>query len=175
MPAALRQPHVILPVVGQVPDNRSGFGRHFTVERKGIRFFEPAAAVSGFDAVFVWHAAPHAGGEALPDPRIPSRFQLVPIGVPIVKIADHGNLLGIRRPHAEMGPGTPVGGGDMGAEFVVESKMVAFVEQINVVFAQQRNALLDMCPSCRQFSMPSITWWMPEIGICTQSGLLFSS
>jgi hypothetical protein len=55
--------------------------------------------------------------------------------VPVVEVSQHRNALGIGGPDGEIGSLDIVDASGMGAELFVQSKVTAFVKQIDVVIA----------------------------------------
>jgi hypothetical protein len=57
----------------------------------------------------------------------------VGIVVPIIEIANDGNLLRVWRPHAERSSGFPIEGSEMRPELVIGAVIPAFVKEVEVV------------------------------------------
>ena len=57
--------------------------------------------------------------------------------VPAIKVADHGNRAGVRRPNSKVGARLSRGRGDVRAQLVVNPVVRAFVEEMEVLLGQQ--------------------------------------
>ena len=57
--------------------------------------------------------------------------------VPIVEFPDDAHALGVGRPDGEAHAGDPVDAAHLGAQFVVSAAVIAFVEQMQIGFAQR--------------------------------------
>jgi hypothetical protein len=83
-------------------------------------------------------ALPHAGNENFPDARRAEQPHRVKASVPIVKIADDADALGVRRPHGKTGAVNAVNRAQLRAELVINFPLVAFAKQKQIGFAQRR-------------------------------------
>ena len=57
--------------------------------------------------------------------------------VPAIEIAHDENLLGVRRPDGEVCSRSTILVGGPGAELVVESKMVPFVKEVDIIIREK--------------------------------------
>jgi hypothetical protein len=75
--------------------------------------------------------------ERFPDSGLSARMHGMCGGVPPVEVAHHVHLLGIRPPHREIRSGLAVDGSQVRSQVLVKPHMASFVEQIQIVIAQQ--------------------------------------
>ncbi len=96
-------PFVVGPLeIGDVPDNRGGFGAKFGVEAVGVGLLDQVAVGSALDFKFVHFSLREVRDEELPDSRGASVAHRVPAAVPMVEVADHAHPHGVGRPDREV-------------------------------------------------------------------------
>src|ERR1700692_2035052 len=115
------------------------------------------------NVVFVQRAVANARHEALPDPRLFARLQLVRVLVPEIEIADDADRVGVGRPDRESRPLRLLR--QVRAHLLVEVAVGALVEKMQVERGEQRGR--DHAGAMRSR--------MPRSGMRTQSGLVLSS
>src|SRR6185295_9404203 len=81
--------------------------------------------------------------KARPDSGRPYGTERKLVPPPIIEIADHGNAAGARRPDCEPRPGSPLMLAEVAAHRLVEPRMRAFVQQVEVVARQERYGSLS--------------------------------
>ncbi len=133
---------MVLPFVIQIPDNGGRFGRGFVHEGVRVGFIHPVHVVAGLDVVFVDASFAYSGNETLPDARVATRPQGVGGLVPAVKVADDGYPFRVRRPDRKIGSFHPFACQEVCSQFVVQPKVRAFVEQVNVMVRQQAEVIV---------------------------------
>src|SRR5262245_4716080 len=137
----LRHPFLITPGVGHVPYQRDGERRHLVQEANRIGLVDAIIVVLRDKMVLVDVAGLDSFNDALPDARLGARPQLVLSLVPVVEVSNYRYLARVRRPDREGGTNDLVVlHNGMCPEFVVKLKMVAFVEEINVLLGKQGGA-----------------------------------
>ena len=114
-----------------VHDARGG-RRYLGVERVGVGLEKHVAAARA-KLELVEIALGDAGHEHLPDAGRAVTLHLVHQAVPVVERTDHGDALGVRRPHREGDAGNRADLPRMGAEPLVDAVMVALAEQALIV------------------------------------------
>ncbi len=166
--AAGGQPVVVLPLVAGAVDDRCGLRRHLCRERERVGL-EAKLAVAPDDLELVLRALARAGDDGVPDAGRAGRLEQVDVAVPAVPVADHRDLLGVRRPHGERHAAVD----EMGAELLVDPLVPALAREMEVELTQpaagRRRGRLR-----HQNSASSIRR-IPATGIPTQSGRLSSS
>ena len=75
------------------------------------------------------------------------------LGIPVVEVADHGDALGIRSPHGEVRTPLAVALCNVRAEFLEEPRVLALVEQMQVVRGQQGRGLFLGRQRCHSFAL----------------------
>ncbi len=119
MALAFAHPFVIIPVVGQVPDDGGCPGRHFTIRGKGVRLFSAIAMHTGRYMIFIKGSIAHPGYEAFPNSRIAARLKLEAFLLPSVEVTHDVNLFGIWRPYGEVSAVFAIYTGRMCAESII--------------------------------------------------------
>ena len=127
-------PGGILPVVLEIPDDGGGVGRGFPIKGEGIALVGAVVGHARSDVVFVMRPLAKAGNEAFVDARgIVAHGHGMVFGFPAVKVADHGDGLGIGGPDREMGAGRAVHGHERRTELVGQIEMVPLLKQVDIV------------------------------------------
>ena len=132
-----RHPGAVAPLVLEGRDAGARARRLLGVERERVGLLDDVARAR-LDPVLVAVAARGAGHEALEDPRPRARAQRVARRVPAVPVADHGHARGVRRPHREVRAGPALLLARVGAELLPEPEVAPFVEEVEVVVAEER-------------------------------------
>ena len=136
---ALPHPRLVVPDMRRgIGDDGCGGGRRLGRTRQRIGLQRQTRAIRTDDGILVARARsetrdeqlPHAGRKAQPH-RIPPR-------IPGVEITDHGDGARIRRPDGEAHTGDAIDRRHVGAKMRRQFEMPAFVEQMQIEFAQQR-------------------------------------
>ncbi len=83
--------------------------------------------VSGFDV----------GNESFPNAGLAARVESVRDPVPVVETAYDGDSFGIGSPDVEPGALLAFMGAEMAPEVVIKTKVTSFVEQIQIVIAEE--------------------------------------
>lgn len=131
--APIVHPRLIVPGVGaEIGDDRGGFGAGFLLEAVGIGFFVDVSVVV-FDFVFVSIACGDFRDEEFPDSRR-AFAHLVLATVPVVEVAEKGDVAGGGCPDGKVDARDSVLDGEVGTEFFVDAVMVAFAEEVKVKF-----------------------------------------
>ena len=137
--APARHPVGVAPLVVERPDARRGAWRLLAEEGERIALVRHRRAVARHDAVLVGLAVARRGREPLPDAgAVPARRSGSALGVPAVPVADHRHRARVRRPDREL-RARPRGVA-MAAEVLVQARVRALAEQVDVVVAQHRNS-----------------------------------
>ncbi len=135
-PIARGHPVLVAPLVVEAPDDGSGAWRMLVPEADRIGLIDAIAVMVGDDVVFVESALSHAGNKANPDARRALGVE-PPAGlVPAVEVAHHENLLCARSPDGELRSGNAIANAQVRPEFFVKPIVVAFVEEIIILFAE---------------------------------------
>src|SRR5262249_20434907 len=95
--------------------------------------------VAGGDGVFVQGPGPDVRDEALPNPGGAPQLEKLLVPPPPVEIADDRNLLGVGGPDGEVRAGRSVALAHMGPQLLVDSVVVPFSQEIEVVVGQKRS------------------------------------
>ena len=133
--APIVHPGLVIPGVGaQISDDRGGFGAGFLLESVGIGFFVDVSGVV-FDFVFISIAYGDFRHEEFPDSRW-AFAHLVLATVPVVEVAEQGDVAGGGCPDGKVDAGDAVLGGEVGTEFFVDAVVVAFAEEVKVKFGE---------------------------------------
>ena len=88
---ARRHPVGVAPVVGQVPQDRSGPRRHFGAEGEGVGLLQHRSRPRR-DGEFVDITRRGVGDHAFPDPRPAAHLEDVGAGIPRVEVTDDADL-----------------------------------------------------------------------------------
>ena len=134
--AALVHPIVVAPlVVIQVGHDRGGFGAHFLLESVGIALFVNVP-FPVFDLEFVGISCFHAGDEQIPNAAV--HFpHLVLAAVPVVEIAQDGNITRVGGPNGEVNAADSFNFREVGPQFFVNAVVIAFAKEVNVKIGDQ--------------------------------------
>src|SRR5579875_4158885 len=164
--AALLHPGPIAPMIIEIPDDGSGARRYLLIEGERIALIDLITVIVRDNMVLVGDAGTDAGKEAAPDAGAALGMKAILALGPAVEIADDGDLFRCRRPHGEMRAGDAIARAGMRAQFAIEPTMTALVEQVQILFAQQRFSLQDQCFRQIQFfdhEALSVQWlnWNP--------------
>ncbi len=136
-------PRVIAPGVVEVPDDRGRVGRQLPEKGEGVPLVDHVPIVIRDDVVFVDGPFPDLRDEAFPDSRaIPACGQRVSLGIPLVEVPDDGDLGGVGGPDGEIRPLDTTVLDHVGAQLLIEAKVIAFLEQVDVVIRQQTKTRL---------------------------------
>ncbi len=103
------------------------------MKAEGVGFIHPIIIQAGLQVIFIYGALADTRQEAFPEAGLSARRQRMAGFFPAVEIAHDKNLFGVRGPDGKIRPGLSVGLHDMGAQFVIESEMIAFVKEIQVI------------------------------------------
>src|SRR3990172_6619613 len=131
-------PVFVAPLVVKVPDHQSGARRRFVMECKRVGLVGPIAAMSRGDVILVDGAFSRTRYETLPDSRSVARAEGMGGVIPAVEITNHVHRSGVGSPDGEVGSLLSLRLVKTRAQFFVETKVVSFVEEVNVVVAQVR-------------------------------------
>ena len=134
-----RHPVLVVPLIIEIPDDRSRMGWRLGMKCKWVRFVDFIAVVTRYHMVFVGIAMPNMWNKALPDARLAARIQLVAGLVPTVKRAHNINLFRIRRPYGEVGAFGSIDDACMRAKTLVQLQVTAFVKEVQIVIGEQRH------------------------------------
>ncbi len=135
-------PFGISPLVIQIPHDRRGFRRDFVEDRERIGLVHLIAIEAREDVVLVESSFGHLGKKTFPDAGLPLGAERVAPFVPAIEVSHDGDLLGIGRPHGEIGAASTAGLDGMGPQLFVEAKMTSLVEEIEIVVGDQADRLL---------------------------------
>src|ERR1019366_10527204 len=102
-PRSPAHPRTVAPAIVALVDDAGGAGWVVRSPRQGIRL-EDAHPVAAGDQELVAHARTDPGAEQLPHARAPEHPHWPGARIPEVRVADHADAEGIRRPHAERRP-----------------------------------------------------------------------
>ena len=155
---ARTHPLVVAPFVLGVPDDRRGARRNLVVEGERVSLVDPVHVIARTDVVLVHRAAAEIGDEGFPDARVLMRLHGMQLGIPVVEVADHGDALGIGSPHGELRTALAVALGSVRAEFLEEPRVLALVEQMQIVRGQQGCGLFLGRQRCHSFGL--LKAWM---------------
>ena len=137
VPVAPGHPLLVFPGIIQVPHDGGGARRAFEKKGKGVRFVNPVAAVARDDVILVQRAFAQPGDQAFPESGLGSLPQGVARLVPLVEIPGYGDLFRIRSPHGKIGPLLSLLPDQMGPQFVVETVLIPFIEEVEIVVGEQ--------------------------------------
>src|SRR5687767_14284237 len=90
--APVLHPQMVVPVVGQIPDDGSGARRSFRMKSEGIGFVDTIIVVTRYHMILVRFALPDTGNESFPYPGIPARMQFMAVLVPAIEMPHHIDL-----------------------------------------------------------------------------------
>ncbi len=99
----LRDPVGVRPLVPRLVDHRGRLRRHLGGERDRVGL-DPEQAVGALDLVLVLVALARLRHDAVPDPGGAGGPKRMHAPVPLVPVADDGDLARVRRPHRERDP-----------------------------------------------------------------------
>ena len=133
---AIGHPFMVVPRVVEIPDDRSGFWRHFVEYRQRVSFIDSVTVEPRDDAIFVKSPLAHVGKKPFPYAGLALGYKGVAILMPLIEITHDENLLGIRRPNGEIGAGV-FSGNEVSAELLVKAKVAALIKKIEIVLVQQ--------------------------------------
>ena len=147
--AAIAQPRAVGPFEFLVvPDDGGVLRRQFEEESERISLHHDVAVrVANFE--FVERALAHAGNENLPHARSAETAHRMKAPVPVIEIADDTDALRIRRPDGEARAGHAIDHAQLRAELVVDLPLIAFAEEIKILFAQRRQKRIRIAHSPR--------------------------
>ena len=134
-------PALVAPVVAQVPDDGGRPRRNLVLEGVGIGLVHAVALIARRHVVFVHRARAQLGDESFPDAGAAGHAQGMAGLVPGIELADDRDRVGVRRPHREVGAALAIDGGRVRAQFLVEPVVIALVEQVEIVVAQEREVI----------------------------------
>src|SRR5919197_2057992 len=134
-------PAVIAPVVIDVPDDRGRPRRDFVLEGIWVGLVDAVSLISRGDVVLVDGSVAYLRDEAFPNAGVVAWPQVMAVLVPAIKVADHRYRVGIGGPHREISAVLPASLGQVRAQLVMEAVVVALIEQVEVVVAQQREVV----------------------------------
>jgi len=132
----LGHPRLIVPLIIQVPNDRGELGRDLVEDGVGVGLVDRVTIEARTDVILVERALADVRNEAFPDARGTLGLQTVTSFLPAVELANDTDVIGVGRPHREVGAIVAVGAGDaaardhMSAQFIVQPKVAALVEQI---------------------------------------------
>src|SRR5436190_16300028 len=106
--SALRHPVSIIPLIIERPYLRGSVRRRFRVECERVGFIDAISMESGGHMVLVGGSNVDVGDKALPNSGLTSRPHLNAGFFPSVEIAHYINVVRIRRPYGEVGPGRSI-------------------------------------------------------------------
>ena len=124
-------------VAGQVPDHRTGLQAVLVVKRERVAL-ELDAAVRPEHLELVVRPLSHAGQENFPDAAAEQFAHGVHPAVPMVEVAHDADAPCVRRPDGEGAAAHAFRLADVRAQPVVEAVVVAFGEEVQIQFAQDR-------------------------------------
>ncbi len=132
--AAAAHPQAVLPhVAGEVGEAGGGSRGALAPEGVGVGLVLLGAVVAQ-DVELVQLALGGAGDEALPHAAVRGLGQGVGLGVPLVELADDGDLADAGGPHGEGVAVPAVDGGPVGTHLLPAAVPVALGQQVKVVF-----------------------------------------
>jgi len=178
----VRHPVAVTPFVGEVVDDGGGRRRVFGAEseRVGPERFSAEVALDG-ELVAVTFGS--ARDEALPDPGAFEVGERTGGPVPAVEVAGDAHRTCVGSPNGERHPGLALLLDEVRSQVVIEAGVGAFVEEVEVVRAEERTrfgglAFGGMVPSedgGQSSTAISMSSRMPRSGISTQAGRLSRS
>src|SRR6266487_969250 len=86
-------PFLILPLVIQIPNDRSGFGRDLMKESVGIRLVDLVIIVARDDVIFVMTPLPYAGDKRFPNSGLTSCVERMAFFIPAVEVAHDEHVI----------------------------------------------------------------------------------
>ncbi|MCY1519870.1 hypothetical protein D9M68_546340 [compost metagenome] len=130
-------PVLVLPVEHQgLHHPRTGGRRHLPGEGDRVGL-ERQQAIRAEDFVFVQLTGAQARNEQFPDPGRVAQAHGMAAAIPAIEFAHHRHPSGIRRPDSETHAGNSILLQQLGAQAAAQVTVVAFVEEVEVHFAQQ--------------------------------------
>jgi hypothetical protein len=136
-------PGAVPPSVLEVPHDRTRPRRHLLPHREGVGLVDAVAGQPAQEVVLVDRPAPDARDERLPEAGVLDPGERMAVLAPAVEVAHHPHRLGVGGEDGERGPGHSVHDARMRAQPLVEPRVVALVEQVEVVRREER------CPVAR--------------------------
>ncbi len=141
-------PRFVTPVMFKVPDDGRGIRRLLGIHGKGIALIDTVSTMFGNDMILVDGTEADPRHKTFPDAGgILSDLQAMRCFVPIVEVANDGDLLRVRRPYRKVGPFDAVQVDPVRAQFVGEREMIALFEQVYVVFGQETPCIHNVIAS----------------------------
>src|SRR5215468_6280614 len=141
-------PVAVVPLVVEIPDNRRGAGRLLVKEAEGVSLVSAVAMVIRLDVKLVERPLAHAGHEAFPDAGTPTRPKYMSLRVPLIERANDGNFACVRSPHTKTRSWAAPRIHHVSPEFFVHAVVAAFVEQVEVLLAEQRDVIVHEAGGC---------------------------
>src|SRR5262249_9776126 len=112
-------------------------GRHLSVIRIGISLQEGQPPTPA-NLVLVQRAGLEIGNEKLPNARAAETTHLMQAAVPAIKISDHTDPCGFRRPNGEGNALYAANPGGMCTQLFINAIVLAFPEQMKIEIAHRR-------------------------------------
>src|SRR5262249_16673176 len=112
---------------------------------KAIRvgFVHAIAPVSRADMIFVHDSPLDLGNKALPDARLTSALQCMPLFAPTIKISHHKDLHRIGGPDSKIRPAGCLDSQRMRPELFIQTGVRALVEVVQITITQKRGSRGD--------------------------------
>ena len=136
-PCACLHPRVIAPLIVKVPHSRGRFRRGFRVVAKRIGLVETLVTISGRDAVLVGDTRAKTWNKPLPQTALTDRVEKVLVFVPIIELAENRDCRGVGGPGGEVDAIHTVGSSLGTPEPLIEARMSALIEEVEVFGCQQ--------------------------------------
>ena len=141
--SACHHPIAIVPGVVDVPHYRGSPRRLLMKQPEGIGFIHLVAMVIGFDVKLVEGSFADARDEAFPDARVSARTKAVHLRMPVIETANDRDFTGVWGPHAEAGADFTARVDDVGTHSLVDPVVRALVEEVQILFGEQRDIVAD--------------------------------
>ena len=127
-----RHPVPVAPgVLGDIPDDGRGQGRHFERDPEGVALLQHCP-LTGTDLELILHPIREVGNEQLPDAVGQEQTHRGHTAVPAVEVADQADAFGVGRPYGEMHAGGRPDRETVRAELFERADVRAFPEQMQV-------------------------------------------
>ena len=136
-PMPVSHPLLISPGVAEVPNPGGRLRGDFPAKRERVSFVDYVLVALRDDMVFVKRPFGDGGNESFPDSRlVPSGAERAGLRVPSVKIPDDRYRFRVRRPDGKIDPLRAPSGHRVGAQFFMETEMIALAEKVNIMISQ---------------------------------------
>src|SRR5580704_863152 len=155
---ALAHPLGIAPLVAQIPHDGRRPRRNFIEVAVRVGLIDRVHVVARAYVVLVDRAMAEVGEKGFPHARTLARIHGMRVRVPAVEVADHRDAFRVGCPHSEVGAAPAVLLHYMRAELLVEARVFALVEQMQIEWGQQSGILLLGRRWCHQLVL--LMAWM---------------